>query len=420
MNPQPSSFDDHNEFADLCRHFSDRSSQPMVAVEGATHVIRYSNQAFIDLSGRSAADLVGSSFADIATESESAECLAHLDRVYRSGFPSKLAEQLHRETPPAYWSYDMWAVTAFGELPIGVMIQVTDATESAIFRREARAMNEALLVSSVRQHELIDSIRRNEDLRRELESQMHQARKLESLGILAGGLAHDLNNLLTPVLGFSEMAFNELPTDSPAVPMLEYVVEHSRRAAALVQKILAYAGKGQMVFRTVDLSVLVREMTGLLRSAVSEPTELRFELAPNLTPIDADASQLFQVVLGLVNNASESLPPTGGIITVRTGPFEMLSPDDPSRISTPSVFLEVVDTGCGMTAEMIERIFDPFFTTKFLGRGLGLAVAQGIARSHGGFIEVHSRIGSGSTFRLALPGPLKPPAKSSTKLSDPI
>ncbi|MDB5309414.1 MAG: integral rane sensor hybrid histidine kinase [Gemmataceae bacterium] len=393
----------------LCRYFSGRSPQPMVAVGGPTHVVRYLNPAFAHLAGKTAAELLGRPFAEAVPEGAGNGCLALLDRVFRTGMPENLAEQEHRQTPPAYWSYAVWAILGADEHPAGVMIQVTEATEAAAFRQQATAMNEALMVSSVRQHELIDTIRRGEQDRRELEARVFQAQKLESLGVLAGGIAHDLNNMLTPVLGFAALASDSLPADSPAAPMLEEVGKNARRAADLVQQILAYAGKGRFVIQSVDLSRLVREMGGLLGSAVSIKTELGYDLAPVLPPVEADATQLRQVVLNLVTNASEAVEGSGGTITVRTGliqadhPALRSSPPETGPSRGPSVFLEVTDSGCGMTADVIEKIFDPFFTTKFTGRGLGLAVVQGIARGHCGALEVRSEPGKGSTFRLLLP-----------------
>jgi signal transduction histidine kinase/CheY-like chemotaxis protein len=303
----------------------------------------------------------------------------------------------------------MWTIRGADEHPAGVMIQITEATETAVFRRQATAMNEALVVSSVRQHELIDTIRRSEQDRHELEVQMFQAQKLESLGVLAGGIAHDLNNMLTPVLGFAELASRSLPEDSPAAPMLGEVGRNALRAADLVQQILAYAGKGRFVIQSVDLSRLVREMGGLLGSAVSINTELGYDLAPALPPVEADATQLRQVVMNLVTNASEAVAESGGTVTVRTGLIQ--AEHQAPRSSLPkadlpggsSVYLEVADSGRGMTADLIEKIFDPFFTTKFTGRGLGLAVVQGIARGHRGAVQVRSEPGRGSTFRLLLP-----------------
>lgn len=396
------------DLSSLCRSFAEWSPHPMVAVGGPTHVVHYLNPAFARLAGTAADDLVGRPFADALPEAAGGGCLVLLDRVFRTGVPESLTEQDHRRTPPAAWSYAAWPVAGSGGRPAGVMVQVTDATEAAAFRRDAAAVNEALLVSAVRQHELLDTIEHGERERREADARASQARRLESLGVLAGGIAHDLNNMLTPILGYAEAARAGLPDDAPAGPMLDAVAASARRAADLVQQILAYAGKGRYVVRPVDLSELVREMSGSLSSAVSPATELGYDLAPALPPAEADAAQLRQVVLYLVTNASEALDGRGGSVTVRTGvtpaaPGRHPPPVAAGRPAGPAVFLEVADTGCGMTADVVEKIFDPFFTTKFTGRGLGLAVVHGIARGHGGHLEVHSEPGRGSTFRLLLP-----------------
>jgi signal transduction histidine kinase len=289
------------------------------------------------------------------------------------------------------------------------VVQVTEATETAAFRRRAAALNEALLVSSVRQHELIDDIRRVEGERREVEARLFQAQKLESLGVLAGGIAHDLNNILTPVVGFAELAAASLPAASPAVRMLAEVGTNARRAADLVQQILAFAGRGRFVVQPVDLSRLVREMDRLLGAAVHVNTGLEYDLAPGLPLVEGDVTQLRQVVMNLVKNAAEAVADEAGIVTVRTGSIPdahqaggSLRPDE-DMTGGPAVFLEVEDSGCGMTADVIAKAFDPFFTTKFTGRGLGLAVVQGIARGHRGALRIRSEPGRGSTVRFLLP-----------------
>ncbi|HVJ81581.1 MAG TPA: PAS domain-containing protein, partial [Planctomycetia bacterium] len=258
---------------------SEQSPQPTVAVEGAAHFVIYVNPAFARLVGRARPELVGRPFVEVVPPGAGNGCFAMLDQIRRTGIPGSLAEEKRGDglRGPVYWSYSAWAIREADGRPSGVMIQVTDSTETADFRNRVTSMNEALMVSTVRQHELIDSNERSERERRALEAKMYQAQKLESLGILAGGIAHDLNNMLTPVLGFAELAKEALPGDAPAVAMLEQVSTHARRAADLVQQILAYVGKGHLVVRPVDLSAAVREMSGLLASAVSVDTDLVYE-----------------------------------------------------------------------------------------------------------------------------------------------
>jgi len=385
----------------LCRCLAEGAPQAMVAVEGPPYIVRYLNPVFARLAGKPAAEVCGQLFVTAVPEAADNGCLALLDRVFQSGLPGNLTEQEHRQTPPAFWSYALWAIRGADERPIGVMIQITDATASAVFRRQATAMNEALVVSAVRQHELIDAIRHGEEARHELEAQMFQAQKLESLGVLAGGIAHDLNNMLVPVLGYAELAANLLPENSSATTMLEIVRKHAQRAADLVQQVLAYAGKGRFVVQPIDLSALVRDLADLLESAVSINARLRYDLTSALPAVEADATQFRQLIINLVTNAAEAMPAGGGTITIRTG----LVPPDPAMAPAPepAVFVEVADTGCGMSADVMAKVFDPFFTTKFTGRGLGLAVAQGIVRGHRGTLQVRSEPGQGTTFHLTFP-----------------
>ena len=268
-------------------------------------------------------------------------------------------------------------------------------------------MNEALVLSSVRQHELLETIQRGEEERRELVAQMYRAQKLESLGLLAGGIAHDLNNILTPVMGYVELASELLPKESPAAPLLEEVKKNTHRAAELIQQILAFAGKGRFVIELVNLSTLIHDMSPLLRTAASGHCELQYHLAENLPSMKADVTQLGQMMMNLVTNAAEASE-DGGTITISTGLLSTShsapsSDAEPKRSTDTEVYLEVKDSGRGMTKEVMEKIFDPFYTTKFTGRGLGLAVVQGIVRGHHGILQVVSEPGRGSTFRIVLP-----------------
>jgi PAS domain S-box-containing protein len=172
----------------LCRYLSDRSPQPMVAVTGPGHVVSYVNPAFARLIGRPAEELIGRPFAEAVPEGENNGCLALLDRVYRTATHEILAEQEHRQTRPGFWSYSVWPVLGPDERPAGVMIQVTDATEVAIFRHRAAAMNEALLISAVRQHELVDAAESLNARLRETQDRLEQ-RVAERTGDLAAANA---------------------------------------------------------------------------------------------------------------------------------------------------------------------------------------------------------------------------------------
>lgn len=248
-----------------------------------------------------------------------------------------------------------------------------------------------------------------ESARHDLEVRMFQAQKLESIGVLAGGVAHDLNNILTPILSYADLVKDMLPADSPAQPLLKEVVHSTGRAADLVQQILSYAGMGRFFVSTVDLSQLVQGISGLLEAMIPKTVEIRYELAPEILPVHVDAAQIQQVVMNLVTNAAESLPDGRGTVTIRTAAVtatrdQLSSPYlETELVDGPCILLEVSDTGCGMNEEMLSKIFDPFFTTKFLGRGLGLAAVIGIVRGHRGSLSVQSIPGRGSSFRIYLP-----------------
>ena len=251
--------------------------------------------------------------------------------------------------------------------------------------------------------------KRAEVERRQLETQMQHAQKLESLGLLAGGIAHDFNNLLVGMLGNAELALAELAGHSTACMRLGRIKRAAQRASELANQMLAYSGKGPYLVEVVDLSVIVDEMAGLLEAAVPPQGELRFGLCRDLPAVEADVTQIRQVVMNLILNAAEALGNSPGSITVATG----VSEEDHASLAAACfadgvapgrfAYLEVADSGGGMDEETQRRIFDPFFTTKFTGRGLGLAATLGIVRRHGGVVKLTSAPGCGTTFRVLLP-----------------
>ena len=245
--------------------------------------------------------------------------------------------------------------------------------------------------------------------RRRQEQALLQSQKLESLGILAGGIAHDFNNLLTTILGNINLAQLCLSEVSPAWPYLGIMERTVQRATDLTRQLLAYSGKGRFAVGPMDLNRVVEEMSHLLSVSISKKVALRFQLQDKLPVLMAEASQIQQVVMNLVTNASEAIGDEEGIVSIRTGmqTYDQrdLTRDFPGQPIEPGIFLtlEVSDTGKGMPPEVQARIFEPFFTTKFTGRGLGLAAMQGILRGHGGGIRVYSEVGKGSTFKLIFP-----------------
>ncbi len=250
---------------------------------------------------------------------------------------------------------------------------------------------------------------RQEEERQAIEKKFQEAQKLESLGVLAGGIAHDFNNLLTGILGNACLARMELPSDSPVQSYAEQIELSSQRAADLCRQMLAYSGKGRFTVKPVHLSEMVRETVHLLQLSVSKKAVLQLALADDLPAVLADTTQLRQIIMNLVINASDALDDKGGTITIHTAVLRadrnylnsLVGADELAE--GDYVSLEVTDTGCGMSAETQAKIFEPFFTTKFTGRGLGLSAVLGIVRGHQGALKVRSDPGRGTTFKLLLP-----------------
>lgn len=248
-----------------------------------------------------------------------------------------------------------------------------------------------------------------EERRRRLDIKLRQAQKIESLGVLAGGVAHDFNNLLMGVLGYAEIALLKLTKESPARPAIQNIIDAAQKAAELSSQMLAYAGRGVFQLETVNLARLIEETAHLLQSMVSKKVVLKFELNRDIPTVNVDPTQVRQVIMNLLINASEAIGERSGLINISTGVMHA----DKAYLSETYLdenlqegfysYIEVSDTGCGMDHETIKKIFDPFFTTKFQGRGLGLAASLGIIRAHRGAIKVYSELMKGSTFKVLFP-----------------
>jgi PAS domain S-box-containing protein len=242
-----------------------------------------------------------------------------------------------------------------------------------------------------------------------LEQQMQHVQKLESLGILAGGIAHDFNNILMGILGNADLAMMNLSSGSPARQNVKEIQKASVRAAELCRQMLAYSGRGKFLLDHIDISAVVKDMADMLEVSTSKKAILRYHFAENLPLTNADATQLRQVIMNLIINASEAIGDRSGIISISTGAMgctrsyfsgTYLDENLPEGLY---VYIEVADTGCGMDEDTRNKIFDPFFTTKFTGRGLGLAAALGIVRGHHGAIKVYSEPKRGTTIKILLP-----------------
>ncbi len=245
--------------------------------------------------------------------------------------------------------------------------------------------------------------------REQFERKLQDTQKLESLGVLAGGIAHDFNNILTGILGNASLAALEVSSGSPAQTNLDHIRSASLRAADLCKQMLAYSGRGRFVVQRLSLNRLIEETTELLKLSISKQSVLRYNLLPTLPAIEADATQIRQVIMNLVINASEAISEKSGVITLNTGLTRVDKDYLGGTILAPElpegnyVYFEVSDNGCGMSAATKARIFEPFFTTKFAGRGLGLAAVLGIVRGHKGAMKIYSEVGRGTTFKLLFP-----------------
>ena len=256
-----------------------------------------------------------------------------------------------------------------------------------------------------------------------MERRLLESQKLESLGLLAGGIAHDFNNILTGILGNASLARLKLGENAPALANVHKIELASARAAELCQQMLSYSGRSSFMIEAVDLSRLVQETLPLLNVSLGARARLHLDFSPRPTVAMADATQLRQIVMNLVINAADAMGEHTGDIHVTTGvrsfdrAYLQASNEGETLEAGDYVFLEVRDTGCGMTPETMARIFDPFFTTKFAGRGLGLAAVRGIVRGHKGALHVTSTLGKGSIFTLLLPPSLTQPVDATHPVS---
>ncbi len=264
-----------------------------------------------------------------------------------------------------------------------------------------------------------------EEKRREAERRLFESQKLDSLGMLAGGIAHDFNNMLMGVLGNASLALDEVEPGSPLADCLVDIEAAAKNAAGLARQLLAYSGRGRFMVEPVDVASLVQEMAKLLEASIPKSVRLRYQFDPHAGLVEADLSQMRQVLMNLILNAAQAIGGRSGVVTVQVSAMHC----DADYLATTFaddqldegdyVYLEVSDTGAGMTPEVQLRIFDPFFTTKETGRGLGLAATLGIIRGHRGAIKVYSEVGRGTTFKVLLPQhggaePLRPRQERAT------
>jgi two-component system, cell cycle sensor histidine kinase and response regulator CckA len=268
--------------------------------------------------------------------------------------------------------------------------------------------------------------RRAQEEMRQIQVQMSQSQRLESMGAMARGVAHDFNNMLMAMIGNADLALMDLTEDHPAHESVEQIHATALHASGLTNQMLSYAGKGRFTPESLDLNAVIRDMDQMLRAVLPKSTKLNFQLAEGLPPIKGDAGQMQQVVVNLVGNAGDAIGEVGGEVTVSTEAAEIDASFFAGTVVTETlptgryVAIEITDTGAGMTPEVVERAFEPFFTTRFIGRGLGLASVLGIVRGHDGAVRLESEPGLGTKVRVILPpqdrvesGEVTPPSELS-------
>ena len=333
------------------------------------------------------------------------------------------AKKLKEDILPTVLETGQWV----GEIPLLSARGNLIATEQSIFLIRDEKGTPRMIGNIITD---ITDRKRAEAQRLSLERQVQYAQKLESLGLLAGGIAHDFNNILMVILGNADLAIDALSSHAPARDNIEEILKASKRAAELARQMLAYSGKGRFVVEPIDLGKLVDEMAHLLEVSISKKVVLKYNFADNLPAIDADATQIRQIIMNLITNASEAVGDKSGVVALSTGAIDcdrayldnineilLAGLDEPLREGL-YVYIEVADTGCGMDTKTMERIFDPFFTTKFTGRGLGMSAVLGIVRGHRGAIKISSKPGRGTTFKVLFPAGKSTPGSAAVKKHD--
>ncbi len=237
---------------------------------------------------------------------------------------------------------------------------------------------------------------------RKLQEQLNQAQKLEAIGKLTGGIAHDFNNMLVPIMGYADSLLDNMPTGANQEEAQE-IRRAAESAAALTRQLLAFSRKQILIKKPLSVNGVIGDMKNFLRRLLGEDIQFHIELHPDIQPVEADQSQLEQVLMNLCVNARDAMP-NGGNLWIRTRPGAGAN-------GQPATFIDVADSGCGMDKATLDKIFDPFFSTKGNdGTGLGLSVVLGVTEQHGGWVQAYSEPGKGTMFSIGLPTTTEPAA----------
>ena len=335
-------------------------------------IINYVSPVIQSLAGYDQSELIGQPFTKIIYK-EDLEFLKNRFEELLSGVTKPSEYRLIRKSGESVWVRSSSKLIYDGENVVGVRGVLTDISEE-----------------------------------KQLQSQLQQSQKMEAIGTLAGGIAHDFNNILGAIIGHSEIGKLKVPEDSEAIADFDKVIEAGNRAAKVVKQILTISRQHKQEQRPVQIRYVVREVLKLLRATLPTTIEIKEDLFKDSGIVHADPTQMHQVIMNLGTNAGHSMQDHGGMLTFELANVELGDIEVANYLDLHAgsyLRLAVSDTGHGMNSETVERIFDPYFTTKDTGEGtgLGLSVAQGIIKAHGGTITVYSEPGKGTTFHVYLP-----------------
>ncbi|MFH1091954.1 MAG: ATP-binding protein, partial [Pseudomonadota bacterium] len=352
----------------------EQTTDSVIITDFSFTVVRYVNQAFLNLTGYAREEVIGRG---------------------REGLREYLEEgSNYEEIQEAVAQGRTW----LGRLTVrprdGGELEV-ESTLSPIRDDSGRVINYVAVMRDITRYT-------------ELERQLQQSQKMEAIGALASGIAHDFNNLLWAITGYAEMALEEAPADSEVQDNLRQLLKASRRAKDLVEQILTFSRQSGQDKSHLVLGVVVKEALKLIRATLPSTIDIRQEIQMEGSFVQANATQIHQVMMNLCSNAAYAMRENGGVLTVTLQPVEIdpaVAAGHPDLSPGPHFRLSVADTGHGMDHAPIQRIFEPFFTTKNPGEGtgMGLAAVNGIVKGHGGAVTVESALGRGSVFHVFLP-----------------
>jgi two-component system NtrC family sensor kinase len=388
------------DFPTLCRAVADASPMPMVGLGGSLHTLRYVNLAFCLLTGKSKDELIGTAFCDISPGTD--ECVLLLDRVAKTGLADRHTGQEHTGIHPLYWSYAMWPLLGADHSHLGIMVQVTEAAK---FHHDAVAMNQALLLGSVRQHELTEAadllnvqLQAAIILAKKAEEALIGSEKLASAGRMAAVLAHEINNPLAAVMNLLFLAQITADTPEPVHQYLKMADDELKRIAHITRQTLGFYRESSVPTNFLVVTLL-NSVIDLLQAKMVSTQVIVEKQCDDLLQITAIFGELRQVISNFMLNSLDALG-EGGRVTLRASTSR--NPlDGGSRIR-----ITIADNGQGISAGALPKIFEPFFTTKgSTGNGLGLWVCKQIIEKHSGSIQVRSCTSGphGTTFSMVLP-----------------